>query len=137
MAKSVLIVDDNQTLRKLLLNFFKGYPEKFDTYEAADGLEAVEKTSELKPDLIVMDLSMPRENGLGASKKIRDMGFLTPIILFTMHGETVTAKQITSAGISAVIAKPDLTALHREVQFLLKDSHSSGGATGSSRSASP
>jgi len=119
MAKSILIADDNERIRRLLTHFFKSHPIGFDVYEAHDGFEAVEKVTDIKPDLIVLDLSMPRLNGLGAARKLREMKIRAPIILFTMYAAEVPAMEISSTGITAVVLKPDLTALHQQVEFLL------------------
>lgn len=119
MTKSILVVDDNEKIRQLLRHFFKSHPVGFEVYEAGDGVEAVEMASRVNPDLIILDLSMPRLNGLGAARQIRDMKIEAPIILFTMHGNDVSGATVTSTGVNAVVMKPDLTALHRQVEFFL------------------
>src|SRR5207245_9347834 len=55
--------------------------------EAADGREAVEKAEQLRPDLIVMDLSMPGMGGLEATKRIKEKGLSTRVLVLTVHAE--------------------------------------------------
>lgn len=117
--RTIFIVDDNQRIRQLLKHFFLSDPEGFVVYEAGDGLEAVEKVAEIKPDLIVLDLSMPKLNGLEAARKIRQMMIRVPIILFTMYSQDVPATALSATGVTAVVTKPDLTALHKQVDDLL------------------
>jgi len=119
MQKSILIVDDHARVRRILRDFFENYGQGLDVYEAADGVEAIEKVSEMKPDLIVLDLSMPRLNGLQAAKRIREMNVHAPIIMFTMHAGEIPATAITSSRLDAVVMKPDLDSLHQQVEFLL------------------
>jgi len=63
---------------------------------------------ELKPDLIVLDLAMPRMNGTEAASVIKDMLPQVPIVLFTLYGAAVgTNAPISAAGIDAVLSKPE------------------------------
>lgn len=73
--------------------------------EAVDGMDAIEKARQLKPDLIILDFSMPVMNGLQAAAVLsREMPGV-PLILFTMHTAVVTASEARSAGISAIVPK--------------------------------
>jgi len=119
MQKSILIVDDHARVRRILRDFFENYGAGLAVHEAADGIEALEKVSEMKPDLIVLDLSMPRLNGLQAAKRIRAMNVNAPIIMFTMHAAEIPATAITSSQLDAVVMKPDLDSLHQQVEFFL------------------
>jgi len=119
MTKSILIVDDSQILRRLLAHYFKSSPKNFEIHEAANGLEAVEKFPDLNPDLIVLDLAMPRLNGIETARRIKAMDSGTPIILFTMYANEIRDGKINVPGVDAVVLKPDLTALHLEVERLL------------------
>jgi CheY-like chemotaxis protein len=119
MAKSILIVDDSQILRRLLSHYFRSSPKSFEIHEAADGLEAVQKFPQLKPDLIVLDLAMPRMNGIETARRIKAMNTSTAVILFTMYAQEILDGRINVSGVDAVVLKPDLTALHQQVERLL------------------
>jgi len=122
MQKTILIVDDNATIRHLLADFFSDIPRSFEIHEAADGVEAVEKAPLLDPDLILMDLAMPRMNGLEASEKLRKLKIQSPIILFTLHARSVPEAVIEKSGINAVVLKTDFAALREQVETFLPDS---------------
>ena len=119
MKKSILIADDNLRIRRILIDFFKGELSGIDVHEAFDGTDALEKVLKMKPDLIVLDLSMPRLNGLQAARKMREMNVDAPIIMFTIYADQIPATAITSAQLNAVVLKPDLTCLHQHVEFFL------------------
>ena len=119
MQKSILIVDDHSRVRRILRDFFENSGGGLAVHEAADGVEALEKVSQMKPDLIVLDLSMPRLNGLHAAKRIRAMHVHAPIIMFTMHAAEIPATAITSSQLDAVVMKPDLDSLRQQVEFFL------------------
>lgn len=120
MKKSILIVDDSAPIRRFLRNYIERAPDCEVCGEARDGLEAVRKARELKPDLIVMDLSMPEMNGLEASTAIQGMMPDSLIILYTMHKDSVVGQAAQDAGITSVLSKTeDVGLLMNEVQRLL------------------
>lgn len=106
MANRVYLVDDNPALRRALQQVFEiaGFTI---CGEAADGDVAVKQAPAAKPDLIVLDLSMPKMNGLEAAPLLHQSLPQVPIILFTMHGRALVDGQAKAAGISAVISKED------------------------------
>lgn len=78
----LLIVDDNNNFRKTLKGFLLSEPDIHMVGEAQDGLEAILKARELKPDLILMDIKMPGINGIEATRRIKkEMPHITIIIL--------------------------------------------------------
>ena len=84
-----------------------------------DGVDALEKTRTLKPDLIVLDFSMPRMNGLQAASVIQSIAPKTPIIMFTLHKEEVSSGAAHDCGISSVLSKTErLSLLYEEMQRL-------------------
>jgi len=105
MVKTVLIVDDNPIVRRSLCDLFTQQADFQICGEAEDGLEAIEKAQERKPDLIVLDLVMPGMNGLDAARVINGMLPEVPMILFTLHSDGLVQEQARSAGIATVISK--------------------------------
>jgi DNA-binding NarL/FixJ family response regulator len=73
--------------------------------EAGDGQEAIEKARQLQPDLIIMDLSMPKMNGLDAVRALRKLIPSIPIIVFSNYSDALVKKLALSLGVAAVISK--------------------------------
>jgi DNA-binding NarL/FixJ family response regulator len=115
-----LVVDDSVLIRhavRVLLESRAGYEV---CGEAADGVEALEQAVALKPDLIILDLSMPRMNGLEAAAILHQNTPRVPIILFTMHLNALSTQDAKDAGVSSVVFKCGRTeALLAEVDRLL------------------
>ena len=83
-------------------------------------MEALEQAAALKPDLIILDLSMPRMNGLEAAAAIRKNIPMVPIILFTMYMDALPRQTARNAGVNSVVSKGGRTeALLAEVDRLL------------------
>jgi CheY-like chemotaxis protein len=83
-------------------------------------VEALEKARELKPDLVVLDHSMPRMNGLEAATALRPIVPNVPIIMFTLYKDRVLSQLARKAGVKSVLSKTDeLNALLKEVQRLV------------------
>jgi DNA-binding NarL/FixJ family response regulator len=119
LIKSILIVDDSQTIRTAVRNFLREQTGLSVCGEAVDGVDALEKVRTLHPDLIVMDLSMPRMNGLQTARVLRATAVPVPIILFAMYSEELRPQDATEAGIDAVVPKADLSVLHHHIERLL------------------
>lgn len=120
MRKSVLIVDDNSQMRHLIRSRFESQNDFQICGEAIDGLDAIEKAKQVKPDLIILDFSMPVMNGIKAGSILSQMMPSTMLILFTMHSGTEVDAAARTAGIAAVIAKEfGLEELVRQSQTLL------------------
>src|SRR6202171_1000412 len=107
MPKSILIVDDSATVRTVIRAFLEGQTNFEVCGEAADGVDAIEKAKKLKPDLIVLDLLMPRMNGVEAASVLKGVMPSVPIVLFTMYEEALGNALTTAVGVSAVLSKPD------------------------------
>jgi two-component system, chemotaxis family, chemotaxis protein CheY len=107
MSKQILVVDDSDTCRKVTRLFLESQLGIEVCAEAVDGIDAVEKAKELKPDLVVLDLAMPRMNGVEAASALRAMMPRMPIVLFTMYDDVLVRTLALSAGASFVLSKPD------------------------------
>lgn len=105
MAKTVLVVDDNSIVRQLICEVFTAAKDFEVCGQAENGKEAVEKARRLRPDLIVMDLSMPIMNGLEAARGIRQLLPVVRIIMFSEYCDAFEEQQARDAGISALVPK--------------------------------
>jgi CheY-like chemotaxis protein len=107
MVKSVLIAEDHVLTRQALCSLFAAQ-EDFDVCgDAENGQEAVEMAQVLRPDLIVMDLSMPVMDGIDATRALRQLTPAIPIIVFSEYSDMFSAREARSEGISALVSKAD------------------------------
>ncbi|MFF5448254.1 response regulator transcription factor [Streptomyces sp. NPDC012888] len=117
----VLIVDDEPAVREALRRSlaFEGYA----TETAVDGLDALDKVAAYEPDLIVLDVQMPRMDGLTAARRLRAAGSVTPVLMLTARdtvGDRVTG---LDAGADDYLVKPfELDELFARVRALLRRS---------------
>jgi two-component system, chemotaxis family, chemotaxis protein CheY len=108
---SVLIVDDSATIRRIICKLFMREGDFEVCGEAENGQQAIAKATELKPALIVTDLSMPVMNGLVATRILRKLMPNVPIILYSAHIDAYVEKEALAAGASAVVPKSDAVAV--------------------------
>jgi DNA-binding NarL/FixJ family response regulator len=119
MRKRILLIDDNALIRGLVRLYIESRAGFEVCGEAADGVEGIEKEEELKPDLIVLDFSMPRANGLQAAKILHEVAPNTPIILLTIYKDVIPLPVARAAGVASILSKTDqLPILADEVQRL-------------------
>jgi DNA-binding NarL/FixJ family response regulator len=115
------VADDSDTVRRVVRSYLT--QGDFDVCgEAVDGEDAIEKAWQLKPDLILLDVVMPRTNGIVAASVVKEMTPNVRIVLFTMYSEAV-ARAFPHKGLAvdAVIAKADgMSRLAECVQSLLR-----------------
>jgi CheY-like chemotaxis protein len=107
MAKKILVVDDSKTALMMEREILERRT-KYQCITAADGLEAVEKAQRERPDLILMDVVMPRMNGFEACKKMRQQAGTReiPIVLVTTRGEESYMEAGFQSGCNDYITKP-------------------------------
>lgn len=107
MTKRVLIVDDRSTIRSIFNRILSQRPDLEICGEADDGLEAIEKAKSLKPDLVLLDVSMPMMSGIEVASVLRKALPRMAIILVTMHGEKIGKSLASAVGVDAVLAKSE------------------------------
>ena len=106
MAKTtLLLVDDHVVMRKGLRLLLESYPEFSVLAEASNGREAVELTAQLKPDLVVMDLSLPEMDGIAAITAIRTNRPDQKVLALTMHDQAIYLEKALAAGASGFVLK--------------------------------
>jgi DNA-binding NarL/FixJ family response regulator len=120
MASKILIVDDHEAVRRGLRHMLEESPEWQVVGEAADGREAVEKTSQLSPDLIVMDFLMPNMNGLEAAREITKLPHHPPILMLTMYMSRQLVEEARRAGIRGALHKSETGKVVTGLQALLR-----------------
>lgn len=105
MARSVLIADDHDMIRKALCELFASQKDFEVCAEAENGKEAVEMAQFFRPDLILLDLSMPVMNGIEAACELKRSMPMVPIIVFSEYGDVFSEREAREQGISAVVSK--------------------------------
>lgn len=119
MSSSVLIVDDNLMVRKVVRHFFETLPDWKVGGEAEEGADAIRKATELKPDLILLDFSMPNMNGVEAASVLKKMLPDVHIILFSAFADALSSLS-SAVGVDLIVPKSEgLTGLMKAVQHLM------------------
>jgi DNA-binding NarL/FixJ family response regulator len=103
--KRLLIVDDNLGLRKGLRSLLSINPNIEIVGEAEDGLEAIASVDKLHPDLVLMDLSMPRMDGMTATREIKKKWPETKVLALTVHKSIEYVRATIAAGADGYILK--------------------------------
>lgn len=101
----ILLADDHQIVRDGLRLLIDGQPDLRVVGQAANGKEALLKTRELKPDVVVMDLSMPELNGLQATERLKSEFPELKIIALTAHEDEGYLSQLCKAGAAGYVLK--------------------------------
>ncbi len=104
---SILIADDHELVRKGLRSVLESRPGWTVCGEARHGREAVEKARECRPDIVIMDLTMPELNGLEATRQIRASLPDTEVLILTMHHSEQLVREVLSAGARGYLLKTD------------------------------
>ena len=106
MPKKILIVEDDPKSMKVMLMVLR--PHGYTLLEATDGEEALEIAVRDKPDLILMDMQLPKMSGLEVTRRLRQMSTLnhTPIIAVTASAMRGDEERILESGCDAYLSKP-------------------------------
>jgi two-component system, NarL family, response regulator NreC len=120
MPRRILIADDHSEARRAIRRLLAGHSGWVICGEAENGLEAVEKAETLKPDIVVLDLSMPKMNGLEAAKIIHAASPGLPLLLFSINGGDLQARnEIRAAGFGGAVSKANGWLLLEAIERLL------------------
>jgi two-component system nitrate/nitrite response regulator NarL len=101
----VLIVDDHEVVIQGIMSLLQEHEEYILVGRATNGQMAVEQARALKPDIIIMDISMPGMNGLEATRKIKEFSPEVRIIIYTMFSDPEHTLELFKSGISAFVLK--------------------------------
>ncbi len=104
----ILVADDHEDFRRVVHEFLDRMPNIAVVGEASDGNEAVEQVERLHPDVVLMDISMPRQNGLEATRIIKQRWPSTKVVIATMHDEAVYRSEAKEAHADGFILKSTL-----------------------------
>jgi two-component system nitrate/nitrite response regulator NarL len=104
----VLVVDDFAGFRNAICSMLSNRPELLVVAEASEGLEAVRKAEELQPDLIVLDLSMPKLNGLEATRRIRMLSPKSKIIIASLESSADFVQEALRSGAAGYVIKAEI-----------------------------
>ena len=111
MVMNILLADDHAILRAGLRHLLETRDGWRVCAEAWNGHEALVQAVELRPDVVIMDVTMPRLNGIEATRRIREECPDTRVVLFTMHAEVSIAREALAAGATGFVLKADPSAL--------------------------
>ncbi|MFW5998726.1 MAG: response regulator [Halanaerobiaceae bacterium] len=101
----VLVADDHKLVREGICKLLELFKEIEVIDEAGDGLETVSKVRDHFPDLVLLDLNMPRMNGISAVKKIKEISPEIKVLILTIHDEEEYIFEVTRAGAEGYIQK--------------------------------
>jgi len=118
-ALRTIVVDDHAELRK----FLRSVLEKTGCVvigEASDGLQAVEQAQEMQPDLILLDLSLPKLNGMDAGRRIRKLSPNSKIVFLSQDASLEIVQAALRFGAAGYMLKSDATDLPRAIEAILQ-----------------
>ena len=102
---TVLIVEDHEALRTTLRDWISASFPNISILEAKDGAEAMSVSLDQQPNVILMDISMPRVNGIEATRRIKETAPNTEVVIVTVHENREYQSDAVAAGASAYIIK--------------------------------
>jgi DNA-binding NarL/FixJ family response regulator len=108
MPIKILLVDDHEVLREGVRAILKRARPQWEICgEASSGVEAIEATKRLKPDIVLLDITMPEMSGLEAASRITALGLNARILIFTMHESGELANDARRVGALGYVSKSD------------------------------
>lgn len=119
MPKTILVADDNTMIRKLLCKIFETEEDYDICAVAVNGEEAIALAKQHKPDVIVLDFQMPVMNGIDAAYELKRIMPDVPIILFTLHADTMKYSIGRDSPIDLVVEKSDAVHIVAHIRSLI------------------
>jgi DNA-binding NarL/FixJ family response regulator len=119
-ALRTLVVDDHAALRQLLRSILHEKTECVVVGEASDGLQATEQCKELQPDLILLDLSLEKLNGMEVGRRIRELSPHSKIVFLSQECSPEVVQGALRLGASGYLLKSDATELPLAIHAILK-----------------
>lgn len=102
---TIVIVDDHTIVRQGLMKLLEEEKGMQVIGEGMDGREAVKTVQALKPDIVIMDIAMPKLNGIEATRQIKQAGIETKIIILSMHDHSRYIRELLGLGVSGYLLK--------------------------------
>ena len=103
----ILVVDDHEAARRGIRSVLTGDPSLDVVGEAVDGTEAIQKSQDLRPDIILLDITLPAQSGLQAAEHIRVVSPDSRIIFVSQHDSVQVAREAMSLGAYGYVVKSD------------------------------
>jgi CheY-like chemotaxis protein len=119
MARTILVADDNPDIRKMLCQIFESEEDYDICAEASNGREAIDLALKHRPELIILDLSMPVLNGLEASRELKRIMPTVPIILFSQYADLGNGLLAAGLLVDRIVSKADVRNLIEHVRSLI------------------
>jgi DNA-binding NarL/FixJ family response regulator len=105
MAVKILLADDHEVVRQGLRTILKARPDWEIVGEAENGQQAIDAVRDLKPDIVILDITMPVLSGLEAMQAISKRRLATRVLIFTMHDSKSLVKAVRKAGADGYVLK--------------------------------
>lgn len=101
----VLLVDDFEPFRRLAFSILKGRPEFKVVGEGSDGLDAVQKAHDLQPDLVLLDIGLPKLNGIEVGRRIREQSPASKILFLSQESSPEVIREALALGAQGYLLK--------------------------------
>jgi DNA-binding NarL/FixJ family response regulator len=105
MPITILVVDDHEVVRQGIRTILQARPEWQISGEAVNGHDAVRLAREMRPDVIIMDITMPVMSGLEAAREISKLNLNSRVLIFTMHESKSLAPSVRKVGAAGYVVK--------------------------------
>ncbi len=126
----ILIADDNDVVRQMIRSLLESRDDFEVCGEAANGMEAIDKAKQLKPDLVILDITMPQVDGLEAARVIRKFFPDIRILIFSVHKANQLMKELLETGVNGAIDKSESHMLLQAIDTVLHDGRYFAAAAG-------